>query len=339
MLRNTIIKSTGRWICCAADRYRRLVRFYLLRRHGVKQVWNFPGMLNLARLSNPKNLLQGYFINFSRDADYPGPFDSQGIPLVEYGGLIGTRQNPWAVGHYALANYQRYVETGEEAYYKRFLKCAWWFVKRAEHWSGEGIAWTYDFSLCQPSVNLMVSCLAQAYGISVLLMAFMLEEGDEFLQIARGAFQTLVRPIQQGGCAEYDEEGNIIFQEDSSLSVPYVLNGWIFALLGVYDYSAVTEESSAWQLWTKGILSLQKYLPLYDCGYFSLYNLDRRTRLRNPASSFYHKVHILQLETLKYLTGEDIFGNYAIRWRKFLNSPVCRLRAMIQKIVFKVLKY
>jgi hypothetical protein len=325
--------------CHIVDRYGRLIRSYLLKQHGVKRVWSFPGTLNMARLSSPKDPLQGYFLDFSPDADYSGPFDAEGIPLVDYGGLIGIRQNPWAIGHYALANYQRYVETGKEAYRERFLRCAWWFVKCAKHCSRGDIAWTYDFSFRQPSAKSWVSCLAQAYGISVLVIAFTLEGDNRFLQTARGAFQLLTRPIPQGGCAEYDEEGDIIFQEDSSLSIPYVLNGWIFALFGIYDYAVISGEKSAWQFWTDAVRSLQKYLPLYDCGFFSLYNLDRRTRLINPATVFYHTVHILQLETLQHLTGEDIFSIYAIRWRNFLCNPVCRLRAMVHKIIFKALKY
>ena len=39
-----------------------------------------------------------YFMRFAGKADYRGPFDTDGIPLLDYGGSIGTQYNPLAVG-------------------------------------------------------------------------------------------------------------------------------------------------------------------------------------------------------------------------------------------------
>lgn len=321
------------------DRYIRLFRFYLLGQHKVRRIWAYPGKLNQMRLSDPGDILKGYFLDFSHDADYLGPIDAEGVPLVDYGGLIGIKHNPWAIGHYALANYQRFAQTGNEAYCERFLKCAQWFVKHGEHRATKDVVWSYDFSLRYPKTKPWISCLAQGYGISVLSIAYALQADGNYLLVADKAFQALKRPTQQGGCAMHGDDGTIVFQEDSSLTIPHVLNGWIFALFGVYDYAVVTRDDNVWELWNHGVRSLQKYLPLYDCGFFSLYNLDPKTRLKNTASVFYHKVHVLQLEVLKYLTGEDVFDHYATRWKRFANSWLCKLCAMVHKIIFKALRY
>jgi hypothetical protein len=52
--------------------------------------------------------LKGYFLDFSLDAHYPGPFDSRGVPMIDYGGTVGVQYNPWAVGHFALAVFHKF---------------------------------------------------------------------------------------------------------------------------------------------------------------------------------------------------------------------------------------
>ncbi|MDW8026290.1 MAG: D-glucuronyl C5-epimerase family protein, partial [Armatimonadota bacterium] len=175
-------------------------------------------------------------MDFSRDADYKGPFDNEGIPLIDYGGLIGQRYNPWAVCHYALANFQKYIQTKNKIYYTQFLKCSNWLIDHAKYCHNGSAIWIYDFSLVGNHNKPWISALAQSYAISVLLRAFLLTEEEKFLETAEKAFIPFTLSISEGGVQTIDSEGNIFFEEDTSLRIPYILNGFLFSLFGLYEF-------------------------------------------------------------------------------------------------------
>lgn len=322
------------------DYYYRLIRTYIFHKGGVKRIWSYPGDVNEYRLAKPQDLMRGYFLDFSKDADYIGPFDPQGIPLVDYGGIIGLRYNPWAVGHYALASFQKYISTKDERYYKQFLRCADWLVNHAEHCQNESAVWLYNFSLVNIHTRPWISSLAQSYAISVLLRAFLLSGKKKFLEIAEEAFVPFVLPVDKGGVLTTDEEGNLFFEEDASLQVPLILNGFIFALFGIYEFGLL-KNGIAWKLWYKGLDTLRTYLPFYDIGFFSLYNLlpPKQKRLKNIASLFYHLVHIRQLQILYILTKDSLFHEYAIRWDNYSKDIQCWFKAYLYKMIFKLLRF
>jgi len=323
------------------ERYNRLVRVQLLKQNSVKRIWSYAGDLNMHRLTVPDDLLRGYYLDFSRDADYSGPYDSQGIPLLDYHGVIGLRYNPWSIGHYALASLQKYIQTRNKKYYDHFLKCAQWFANNAEFRENGSAVWIYRYSLVNVHATPWISALAQSHAISVLLSAFLLTEDYGFLDIAQKAFIPFTLSITNGGVLTRDTEGYIFFEEDSSLLIPHVLNGFIFAMFGIYDYATITKNEEAWKLWNWGLDTLQRYLGYYDIGYFSLYNLHKpmNRRIKNASSLFYHLVHIRQLQALFFLTDECIFMNYASKWTAYSENTLCRFRAYIHKAIFKLLIY
>ncbi len=57
------------------------------------------------------------------------------------------------------------------------------------------------------------------------------------------------------------------------------------------------------------------------------------------ASRYYHELHIVQLRVLQRLTGIATFGTVADRWQRYLESPVKRTRALVEKATFKLLHY
>lgn len=339
-MKDGLLQQTFQKIPCM-ERYGRLVRVYLLKQHSVKRIWSYAGDLNEYRLARPDDLLRGYFLDFSRDADYPGPFDSYDIPLLDYHGAIGIRYNPWSIGHYALASFQKYLQTKNKMYFEHFLKCAQWFVDNAELRKNGSAVWSYEYSLVTIHTTPWISALAQAHAISVLLTAFLLTGNQRFRDAAKKAFVPFTMPIECGGVLTIDSQGDLFFEEDSSLLVPHVLNGFLFAMLGIYDYATVMKDDNAWALWKSGLKTLRRYLYYYDTGYFSLYNLHEPMNgiLKNASSMFYHFVHIQQLWTLFFLTDEVLFKDFATRWTAYSEDKKCRLKAYIQKATFKLLMY
>ena len=57
------------------------------------------------------------------------------------------------------------------------------------------------------------------------------------------------------------------------------------------------------------------------------------------ASPFYHKLHIVQLEIMYELTGENIFYEYSNKWLKYSSNIFFKIFAVIHKVFFKVIYY
>jgi hypothetical protein len=57
------------------------------------------------------------------------------------------------------------------------------------------------------------------------------------------------------------------------------------------------------------------------------------------ASRFYHELHIVQLQILFRMTGEQKFSEVAERWSRYAANPMNRSRALLYKGAFKLCYY
>ena len=118
----------------------------------------------------------------------------------------------------------------------------------------------------------------------------------------------------------------------------HILNGFIWACWGVYDYFLATGEPAAHNLFEQCMGTLEAHLQDYDAGFWSLYE-QSDTRMRMLASPFYHQLHIVQLKILYRLTGKEHFLHYARRWEEYARNGMKRRRALVHKSLFKLLYY
>ena len=95
--------------------------------------------------------------------------------------------------------------------------------------------------------------------------------------------------------------GDLWFEEYIVSPPTHILNGFIWALWGVYDYFLATQDDVAHDLCARGVRTLQHNLDSYDLGFWSLYE-QSGTRLPMVASRFYHRLHIVQLRVMHHLT-------------------------------------
>ncbi len=84
--------------------------------------------------------------------------------------------------------------------------------------------------------------------------------------------------------------------------------------------------------------TLRNNLDRYDLGFWSLYE-QSGTRLPMVASPFYHQLHIVQLQIMARLTGDEVFAKYADRWERYARSRAKRTRALCYKSAFKLCYY
>ncbi len=113
----------------------------------------------------------------------------------------------------------------------------------------------------------------------------------------------------------------IFFEEYVSEPANYTLNGYISALLGLYDWAHLPREFDVGQgiaknYFNEGIETLRKILPYYDMGGISTYDLGYITFDVNQPniSPIYHGVHIYLLHAVHSITGDLIFKEYRDRW-------------------------
>jgi heparosan-N-sulfate-glucuronate 5-epimerase len=294
-------------------------------------------------LSRGRACLGAYYMLFREKADYAGPFDASGIPMLDYRGAIGRQYNPIAIAQWGLANCNIFCATGDDERRHKALKAAGWLVSNLEQnpyglwvWNHH-FDWEYRDTLKAP----WYSGLAQGQGISLLLRAHAITREEKYLEAADRAFVPLTKDISKGGVlfAESDLHSGKLWIEEYIVNPPtHILNGFIWALWGVFDYWLVCRDSTARQLFDRGVQSLIGNLARYDAGFWSLYE-QSGTRLKMLASPFYHRLHVVQLRVMEKLTGERTFTDFAERWESYERSGANRTRALIEKSAFKLLHY
>ncbi len=114
-----------------------------------------------------------------------------------------------------------------------------------------------------------------------------------------------------------------------------MLNGWIFAWMGLREFADVFEDKKAANLAAESLASLVAALPRYDTGYWSRYCLFPRFPGAFLANRFYQLLHIAQLRAMFDLTGEPAFRIYADRWDRYMSSQACRIRYAWHRLLFK----
>ena len=281
-----------------------------------------------------------YYMLFTEKADYQGHYDSSGVPQLDYHGRIGLQYNPIAIAQYSLGNYNHWCRTADPDRKRKFLVAANWLLSHLERNPKGLVVWNHHFNweyrdtLRAP----WYSALAQGQGISALVRACKVSGDARYLDAARSAFASFQRPIAEGGVAVTDESGDLWFEEYIVSPPTHILNGFIWALWGVFDYALATNEPAAHELFTRGVRTLLHNLDRYDLGFWSLYE-QSGTRLPMVASAFYHRLHIVQLRVMHRLTGEELFASVADRWESYMRSSRNRTRALAYKVAFKLCHY
>ena len=335
--------SAVRWIAAypnplpRLNYYRRIFSAYLLGGKGHLTFWHETPAENPNAVPGE---LGEYYMLFAEKADYRGAYDSVGIPQLDYRGKIGLQYNPIAVAQYGLGNYNLFRRTGDPERRKKFLLAADWLCSHLEQ-NAQGLAvwnhhfdWEYRDTLNAP----WYSALAQGQGISVLVRACKESGGARYLEAAQHALASFYRPISEGGVTFTDDRGDLWFEEYLVSPPTHILNGFIWATWGIYDYFLATGDASARELFLRAVRTLLNNLERYDLGFWSLYE-QSGTRLPMVASPFYHQLHIVQLRVMHRLTGEAGFARVADRWESYSRSRVNRARALCYKSAFKLCYY
>jgi hypothetical protein len=317
--------------------YRRIIPAYLGSGRSQLTFWHETPAIHPRALHEQ---FGHYYMSFREKADYAGPYDAAGIPMLDYRGAIGLQYNPIAVAQWGLGNGNLFFDTHNDSRKQKMLQAADWLARNLEQ-NRHGIwvwnhhfDWEYRDTLRAP----WYSGLAQGQGVSLLLRAYAESRDEKYMEAASRAFIALKTPINQGGVLFEDESKNLWIEEYLVDPPTHILNGFLWALWGVFDYWVARSDASARAVFDRGVETLTKNLSRYDTGYWSLYE-QSGTRLRMLASPFYHRLHIVQLRVMAQLTAEGKFGEYAERWEGYTHHRLKRTRALVEKGIFKLVHY
>lgn len=210
----------------------------------------------------------------------------------------------------------------------QFYDSAEWFLKNQEPESG---GWSIQvkrklsagFQTLEPG---WYSAMGQGQAISVLARAYFHSGGDErYLNAAVLALKPFRVPSWQGGVLATFMNKFRWYEEYPTKPASFVLNGFIYSLLGLYDLMIMAPPPQAKEaelLFEEGMVSLKNMLMFYDMGSSTAYDLRHITLgiAPNLARWDYHVTHINQLLLLSTLDNEPIFQQTAERWIAYMSG-------------------
>src|SRR6185503_2851415 len=91
-------------------------------------------------------------------------------------------------------------------------------------------------------------------------------EDARFLDAAVRAFSSFLRPTATGGVTFSDTRGDVWIEEYLVSPPTHILNGFLWALWGVYDYCVATSDPRARELFDRAVNTLVRNLNSYDLG-------------------------------------------------------------------------
>jgi heparosan-N-sulfate-glucuronate 5-epimerase len=272
--------------------------------------------------------LAGYFNDLTNKVDWSGPTDEDGLLLnrLPSGDLVYF---PTALFQKALGHWDLWLAGGrtDDEHRRAFLALAQWAVDHQDERGG----WT-AWSQLGLEYQSPYSALTQGEGASLLVRAADMTEDGGFVDRARKAVDLMLAPVEQGGLTRTVGEG-LVFEEISDKQAVTILNGWIFALFGLYDYHLARPDQDLQRMIDQSVGALRRWLPRFDGGFWSFYDTSGAL-----ASPFYHRLHIAQLRALEAtFPGEaTAFSEMRERFEWQDSSRVRRMRSIACKVIQKL---
>jgi hypothetical protein len=184
--------------------------------------------------------------------------DKNGLPMVAYDGVL--RYNPQVIAAEALGYFSDWVSSGSDESWAVFLRdCDWLVANQAAN----GL-WLYQFPYNGQPVPWW-SAMAQGQALSALVRAYQRTDDPRYRTAATTALQTFTRTQSDGGVSVVDA-GHTWYGQYMPPMSPYVLNGFMFSLIGVYEYHQAFGDQLSQSIWDKGFAALKYALPRYDTG-------------------------------------------------------------------------
>lgn len=291
--------------------------------------------------------------------------DDMGVPITDYGYLqgefVGPIRYPITISNIALSYYDlttnsndtelrtmRYFDAfeaapGNNSLYT-FLANANWLRENARSY-GNYSTFDHRFTLPYPPYAILPpwrSAMAQGLAIDVLAKAYKITGNMNYLETAKKLLKAFYIDAKDGGVTHLPHDPSDgwwyeLLANDQGIE-PRVLNGHMFAMIGLNAYYNITQDASAKFLFEKGILALKQELPRYDTRHnYSYYDDSKKL-----SPLHYHRIVVQQLEDLYKISHEPTLKRYHDKWVSYdvpatiIRSLTCKESLNPPKLVFKI---
>jgi heparosan-N-sulfate-glucuronate 5-epimerase len=254
--------------------------------------------------------------------------DAEGIPYC-----INGKEKTYsivAVIQYGLMCYDLFLQDIDVLKNRNsFQNCINWLEQNKNNFK-DSVVWRSEARDYYNLPEGWISGMYQGQAISIYLRAYQLFGEASYLDTAEKIYNSFKYDYNEGGFKRIDNQGCIWFEEYPSSTPSYVLNGYIYAIFGIYDLYRVSKRDDVKELWESCVHTIEVNLPKYDVWYWSVYD-----QLKEQLVSFYYQknVHIPLMKIMYLLTEKEIFNKYAIKWEHNLNNPIHRF---ITKIMYRI---
>ncbi|MEO7001947.1 MAG: D-glucuronyl C5-epimerase family protein [Ktedonobacterales bacterium] len=250
-----------------------------------------------------------------------GHLDADGVPYNVKNGAYGGAYQPTSIAQYALAQWNAYLRDHDERRLQAFLAQARWLAAHETRLVNGAGVWPIPFPApAYGAPGPWLSALTQGNVASVMTRAYRVTGDAAWLAIARRAVHAFTVDILDGGVQAPVGGDGVFFEEAATYPAARILNGYILALFGLYDYIELTGDAAIKRLAEQSVETLHSIISGYDMGFWSRYDLLHQ----QPANRFYHTLHIHLLRALARYTGCQHCLALADRWARYDRSLRCR---------------
>ena len=245
--------------------------------------------------------------------------DENDYPLFYWSRDQESYYHPVAIAQKAIVWLDGYVQTGNTEYLERAER----YTRKVydESIERDGVLlfpYVFDFPLHGIEAALMeapwYSAMAQGQVLTLFTRLYDATGEEAYLEKAEKTFRSLRVPeemLLEDWVVIVDEENYLWLEEYPLDHLPnhgsQALNGFIFAIYGLYDYYLTTEDPEAKQILQASITTIERYIEDFRApGEISYYSLAHFVQ-----SGRYHMIHIDQLYMLYEITGEEYFKEMA----------------------------
>ena len=285
-------------------------------------------VVSLSSCSSVVEIKKGrYYVDFSQ-AFGKGKFkefvfDVNGVP--QFSLYKKMQYFPTFVGWYACmladsivqANVVQANGSSQKELFDQFAMQIDWIQKNAaqkEIYGKKYVVWYYQFDFQEGNLLLQkpwISALGQGACISALVRDYTLNGNKASLQLAEKAAAIFSVSIADGGVQYYNQEEKCLYLEEYPLlPQPKVFDGFVFAMLGVYDLYLVTGKKHYKELFDSLVKTIDFNLDSWTYQKkWSLYG--KYTILSNV---WYNQLNAELLSVLGTLAQNPRFLAYSAYW-------------------------
>lgn len=181
----------------------------------------------------------------------------------------------------------------------------------------------FDFSLHGDPNDTMYapwySGMAQGQALSAFVRLYNITKNIKYKDSARKTFNSYFSFKDESmPWISYIDKNKFLWVEEYPMNEEptSALNGFIFAIYGLYDYYLLTQDLKCKEMLLGCITTIKEHISLFrNPGDLSYYCIKHKVKNEN-----YHKVHVDQLEMLFLITEDNFFREMTEAFRNDLAS-------------------